>query len=80
MPLLSRFFCLAHQQMLVGNVQIAGGLVQHQQLRLLRQRPGDGHLLPLAAGQLRHAARCQRGKSHIRQHPRCGGAVCGSGL
>ena len=80
MPLLSRFFCLPQQQMLVAHVQTAGGLVQQQQTRLLHQRPGDGHLLPLAAGQLRDAALHQRGKGHVGQHLRGGGAVGWAGL
>ncbi len=40
----------------MAQVEIGGGLVQHQRPRLLRQRPGDAHALPLAARQRRHPA------------------------
>ena len=36
-------------------VEVAGRLVGQQQDRLVDQRPGDGHALPLAAGQLGRA-------------------------
>src|SRR5260370_5139696 len=37
----------------VGFIEIAGGLVGHDQLRLIDQRARDGHALLLAAGKLR---------------------------
>ena len=43
---------LFDDQLLVGDIQVAGGLVEDQQPRLLREGPGDGDLLPLAAGEL----------------------------
>ncbi len=42
-----------HDLGLDGHVQGGDGLVRHQQLRLHGQGPGDGHPLPLAAGELR---------------------------
>jgi hypothetical protein len=41
---------------LVVVVEVGGGLVHHQQARLLRQRAGNKHHLPLAARQLLEAA------------------------
>ena len=40
-------------------VEGAERLVEQQHLRLDRQRPGQGHALPLAAGELRGIAICQ---------------------
>ena len=36
-----------------GHIQRGDGLVRHQEGRLHGQRPGDGHPLPLPAGELR---------------------------
>ena len=46
-----------HGFQLIANVQIAGGFVQQQHLRLLNQRPGEKNALPFAAAELVQAAK-----------------------
>ena len=41
-----------HDRRLDGHVECGGDLVAHEQLRLRDERPGDGHTLALAAGEL----------------------------
>ena len=47
-------------------VEGAERLVEQQHLRLGRQRPRQGHALPLAAGELRRIAACSSPSSRIR--------------
>ena len=51
---------------LAGGVQVAGGLVQQQIIRVVHDRPGDGDKLPLSAGEV-CAARCHMGVEPVRQ-------------
>ena len=60
---------LFQDEPLVGDVQVSGGLVKHQKLRLLGQRPGNGHLLALAAGQVLHISLPIGFQPHFRQDP-----------
>ena len=46
-----KFHRLLHYQLLVGYIEVPGGLVEHEKPRLLGKGPGDGHLLPLSARQ-----------------------------
>ena len=41
-----------HDLLAGGAVEVAGRLVGQENARLVHQRPGDGHALPLAAGEL----------------------------
>ena len=41
---------LLHERLVLG-VEVAGGLVEHDDGRVLQQHPGDGQALLLAAGQ-----------------------------
>ena len=51
--------------MLILGVEVAGGLVQKQELRLLRKRPRHHDLLRLAAGKLRHVPKHIAVQSHL---------------
>ena len=67
-------------QLLVRDVQIARRLVEYQHAGLLRQRPGDGDLLPFAAGQLLDAAVRQVFQLHLPQDAAGHRAVLFAGL
>ena len=49
-------------------IQRAGGLVAKQQLRILRQRPGNGHALLLPAGELGGEIQRPIPKTHLFHH------------
>ena len=46
-----QLFCLLDDQLLIGNIQIAGRLIKDHQLWVLRHCPGNGDLLLFTAGQ-----------------------------
>ena len=60
-----QLFRLRQDQLLVGNVQIAGRLVEYHELRLLGHSPGNGDFLPFAAGQLVHIPAGKFLQAHI---------------
>ena len=49
-------------------VQCAGGFIAQQQLRILRQRAGNGHTLLLTAGQLTGEILAAGLQTHVAQH------------
>ena len=51
-------------------VEVAGGLVGHENRRIVHQRPRDGHALLLTAGQLAGVGPALRREAHLGEHPR----------
>ena len=49
-------------------VEVAGRLVGHEDRGVVHQRPGDGHPLLLAAGELARIGPALGGEPHLRQH------------
>ena len=66
-----------HHPALVAEIEARGRLVEHDELRLLRQRAGEQHKLPLAAGQLRVGPLAQVRDAEARERADRGIAVGG---
>ncbi len=49
-----------------GNIQRAGGFIQHDDVRIRRERPGNGDALTLAAGKrMRQTVKIFRSNAHL---------------